>query len=181
MNEKPNEELLLRRSHVVQAVLPGMALDIESYLAEREAARAELEAMSPEERAEALGFAQGALTLSAWAIRTSFGLVNQENALRVFGAVDYALAAARSLHRAGLVEPRGLARLGRIAALAAACAVRQGRITEDALGALEEYGWGAGDDPEHPELWAWIDEAQAEGRRRTFRVLLGGLGGLGGR
>ena len=174
MNERPAEELLLRRSHVVQAVLPGMAKDIESYLAEREAARAELEAMSPEEQAITEDFARGALGLSAWAIRTSFYHLDAENYLRVFGAVDYALAAARSLHRIGIVSDSSLARLGRIAALAAACAVRQGRFSELSLGALEEYGWGAGDDPEQPELWAWIDEAQAEGRRRTFRVLPGG-------
>lgn len=174
--ERPEEELLLRRSYVMQTPTREVETRVAEYADERLCRRFFVKTLRGEDAAFEAERAHESALLTAWVARVSFATITAESAVRVFGAVDYALAAVRSLHRADLITHADALRVGRIVSLAAVCAVRQGRLDDESIGALEEYGWSAGEDPTFPELWRWISDAQAEHRRRSFRVIPGEVG-----
>lgn len=173
-------ELLLRRVQVSQRVLPSVEARIRDYTDSVVKEKEALRALSDSEYQELRQRAKGNVALAAQVVRHGFRFLDADNAVRVFEATDYAIAGTRGLHRVGLIEEVDLRRVARIAALAAATAVRCGRTTDAIVEAYEEYDMSLGPDPDPKfmakgDLYAWGRALCKEHLRAKLATLRGGL------
>lgn len=141
-------ELLLRRSQTSQRTLPSVEARIQTYNRLVAEERQALLAMDEDTLRDLRSAALHNVVLAAHVVRHGFRFLSSDNVIRVFEAADYAIAGVRGLHRVGLVEERAVRSMARIAAAAAATAVRCGRVTDDIVEAYEEYDMSLGPDPD---------------------------------